>query len=69
MGQKEALWGMGPGNRMVCYDTKYVTMFKQTRSWDPLLCCLHLDKGPLEQQNTKKLKGTKNNCMGTSLVL
>ena len=29
------------------------------RTWDPLLQGLHLDKHPLEQQNTKKLKETK----------
>ena len=28
--------------------------------------CLHLDKCLLEQQNTKKLKGTKNNRMHCS---
>ena len=31
-------------------------------TWDPLLQCLHPDKDLLEQQNTKKLQGTKNNC-------
>ena len=31
-------------------------------TWDPLLQCLHLDPPLLEQQNTKKLHGTKNNC-------
>ena len=30
---------------------------------DPLLQCLHLDKPLLKQQNTKKLYGTKNNCV------
>ena len=35
----------------------------QAGTWDPLLQCLHLDKHLLEPQNTKKLQGTKNNCM------
>ena len=30
---------------------------------DPLLLCLYLDTCLLEQQNTKKLWGTKNNCV------
>ena len=32
-------------------------------NWAPLLQCLHLDTLLFEQQNTKKLYGTKNNCM------
>ena len=32
-------------------------------TWDPLLQGLHLDKRLLEQQNTKELWGTKNNCV------
>ena len=35
-------------------------------TWDPLLQCLHLDKRLPEQQNTKKLQGTKNNCAHAS---
>ena len=41
--------------------------------WDRLgpfatvLQCLHLDKPLLEQQNTKKLHATKNNCVHTQL--
>ena len=31
------------------------------------LQCLHLDTPLLEQQNTKKLPGTKNNCMHAQL--
>ena len=40
---------------------------RQAGTWDPLLQCLHLDKGLLEQQNTKKLYGTKNNCTHAQL--
>ena len=36
-------------------------------TWDPLLQCLHLDKRLLEQQNTKKLYGTKNSCVHVHL--
>ena len=36
-------------------------VLRQVGSWDPLLQCLHLDKCLLEQQNMKKLYGTKNN--------
>ena len=32
-----------------------------------VLQCLHLDTPLLEQQNTKKLDGTKNNCMHMQL--
>ena len=32
-------------------------------TWDPLLQPLQLDKWLLEQQNTKKLQGTENNCV------
>lgn len=32
-------------------------------TWDPLLWSLHLDKHLLQQQHTKKLQGTKTNCM------
>ena len=38
-------------------------------TWDPLgqwLQSLHLDKHLLKQQNTKKWKGTKNNCVGAN---
>ena len=39
-------------------------------TWDTLLQwlqCLHLDKCLLKQQDTKKLKGTKNNCIYAEL--
>ena len=36
-------------------------------TWDPLVQCLQLDKHFLEQQNTKKLWGTKNNCVHAQL--
>ena len=37
---------------------------RQVGTWDSLLQCLHLDKGLLQQQNTKKkLQGTKNSCV------
>ena len=36
---------------------------RQVVTWDPLLQCLLLDKGLLQQQNTKKLQGTKNSCV------
>ena len=36
-------------------------------TWDPTLQCLHLDSPLLQQQNTKKLYGTKNNCMHVQL--
>ena len=32
-----------------------------------ILFHLHLDKGLLQKQNTKKLQWTKNNCMYTQL--
>ena len=32
-------------------------------TWDPLLQGSHLDKSLLKPQNTKKLQGTKNNCV------
>ena len=35
---------------------------RQAWGWDPLLQCLYLDAPLLQQQNTKKLYGTKNNC-------
>ena len=38
-------------------------ILRQAGTWDPLLQCLHLDKPLLQQQNTKKLQGTKNNFM------
>ena len=44
------------------------TPLRQAGTWDPLLqCCLHLDTPLLEQQNTKKLYGTKNNCLHAQL--
>ena len=36
-------------------------------TWDPLLQCLLLSKPLLQQQNTKKPHGTKNNCMPVQL--
>ena len=39
----------------------------QAGTWDPLLQCLHLDTPLLQQQNTKKLYGTKNNCVHVQL--
>ena len=39
----------------------------QSGTWDPLLQCLHLDTPLLEQQDTKKLFGTKNNCVHVQL--
>ena len=36
-------------------------------TWDALLPCLHLDTHFLQQQNTKKLSGTKHNCMHVQL--
>ena len=36
---------------------------RQAGTWDPLPQCLQLDKCLLQQQNTKKLYGTKNNCV------
>ena len=36
---------------------------RQAWDWDPLLQCLYLDAPLLQQQNTKKLYGTKNNCV------
>ena len=35
---------------------------RQAGTWDPLLQCLHLDQCLLQQQNTRSLEGTKNNC-------
>ena len=47
------------------------TVWSET-GWDPgpfaaVLQCLHLDTPLLEQQNTKKPYGTKNNCMNAQL--
>ena len=39
----------------------------QAGTGDPLLQCLHLDKCLLEQQNTKKAQGTKNNSLHEQL--
>ena len=36
---------------------------RQAGARDPLLQRLHLDKHLLQQQNTKKLQGSKNNCV------
>ena len=36
---------------------------RQAGTWDPSLQCLHQHKRLLQQQNTKKLNGTKNNCV------
>ena len=35
---------------------------KVRHTWDPLLQCVHLHTSLLQQQNTKKLRETKNNC-------
>ena len=40
---------------------------RQAGTWNPLLRCLHLDTPLLQQQNIKKLPGTKNNCMHAQL--
>ena len=40
---------------------------RQAATWNPLLQCLHLDKHLLQQRNTNKLQGTKNNCMHAQL--
>ena len=40
---------------------------RQAGTWDPLLPCLYLDNRLLELQNTKELKGTKNNCTPAQL--
>ena len=40
---------------------------RQVGTWDPLLQGLHLDKRLLQQQNTKNLYGTKNNCVTVQL--
>lgn len=37
-------------------------ILRQAGTWELLVHCLHLDKN-LKQQDTKKLKGTKNDCM------
>ena len=42
-------------------------LLTQAGTWDPLLQCLHLDTPLLEQQNTQKLYGTKNNCVHVQL--
>ena len=36
-------------------------------TWNPLLQNLHLDPSLLQMQNTKKLYGTKNNCVNAPL--
>ena len=48
-------------------NTFHVAVLGQTGTWDPLLQCLHLDTPLLEQQDTKKLYGTKNNCVHVQL--
>ena len=50
-GGLEDFWAMG------------AVMLRQAGTWEPLVHCLHLDKNLLKQQDTKKLKGTKNDCM------
>ena len=41
---------------------------RQAGIWHPLLQCLHLDTSLLlEHRNTKKLHGTKNNCVHVEL--
>ena len=35
-------------------------LFRQAGTWDSLLQCLHLDQRLLQEQNAKKLSGTKN---------
>lgn len=48
----------------------YVCMhiyMRQVVTWDPSLQCLHMDKCLLEQENTKKLLGTKNSYVHTQL--
>ena len=40
---------------------------RQAGAWDPLFQCFHLDKHLCQQQNTKKLKETKNNCVQVQL--
>ena len=42
-------------------------LVRQAWDWDPLLQCLYLDTPLLQQQNTKKLHGTKNNCVHVPL--
>ena len=40
---------------------------RQAGTWDPWLQSLHLNTRLLQQQNTKKLHGTKNNHMHAQL--
>ena len=42
-------------------------ILRQAGTWNALLQCVHLDKHLFQQQNTKKLYGTKNNCMRVQL--
>lgn len=42
-------------------------VLRQAGTWDPLLQYLNLDEHLLVQQNTKKLYGTKNNCVQVHL--
>ena len=53
----------------MCCVPHSVIILRQAGTWDPLLQCLHLhlDKHLLEQQNTKKLQGTKNHCIHAQL--
>ena len=39
-----------------------IVKMRRAGTWDHLLQCLHLNKRLLEQQTTKKLEETKNNC-------
>ena len=42
-------------------------LLRQAGTWDPLLQSLHLDKHLHQQQNTKKLWVTENNCVHMQL--
>ena len=42
-------------------------LLRKAGTWDPSPQCLQLDKLLLQQQNTKKLFGTKNNCVHEQL--
>ena len=57
------LWGPWSGH----WDRRQNDGCQRLRTWDPLLQCLPPGKPLLQQQNTKKLYGTKNNCVHAQL--
>ena len=63
---KQGQWDCGDGQHPLWAPPRppcLCVRMSQAGTWGPLLQCLHLDTPLLQQQNTKRLKETKNNCV------